>query len=60
MRYGGCLRTVQNEPKAASGLLHKAPAMTSGAVGRFGLAAPPIELSISTIIMLRSIQEIRI
>jgi EcsC protein family len=53
------LRTMQNEPKAASGLLHKALVTTSGAVGgSFGLAALPIELPISTIIMLRSIGDI--
>src|ERR1700751_4231170 len=53
------LRTMRNEPKAASGLLHKALAATSGAVGgSFGLAALPIELPISTIIMLRSIGDI--
>jgi hypothetical protein len=50
------LRTIQNEPKAASSLLHRALAATSGAVGgSFGLAALPIELPISTSIMLRSI-----
>jgi hypothetical protein len=53
------LRTIQNEPKAASSLLHKALAATSGAVGgSFGLAALPIELPISTVIMLRSIGDI--
>jgi hypothetical protein len=53
------LRTMQNEPKAASSLLHKALAATSGAVGgSFGLAALPIELPISTIIMLRSIGDV--
>jgi hypothetical protein len=53
------LRTIQNEPKAASSYLHKALAATSGAVGgSFGLAALPIELPISTIIMLRSIGDI--
>jgi hypothetical protein len=53
------LRTMQNEPKAASGLLHKALAATSGAVGgSFGLTALPIELPISTIIMLRSIGDV--
>jgi EcsC protein family len=52
-------RTMQNEPKAASGLLHKALAATSGAVGgSFGLAALPIELPVSTLIMLRSIGDI--
>jgi len=53
------LRTMQNEPKAASSLLHKALAATSGAVGgSFGLAALPVELPISTIIMLRSIGDV--
>ena len=53
------LRTMQNEPKAASGYLHKALAATSGAVGgSFGLVALPIELPISTVIMLRSIGDI--
>jgi len=53
------LRTMQNEPKAASSLLHKALAATSGALGgSFGLAALPIELPISTIIMLRSIGDV--
>ena len=53
------LRTMRNEPKAASGLLHKALVATSGAVGgSFGLAALPIELPISTIIMLRSIGDV--
>src|ERR1700722_286822 len=52
-------RTMQNEPKAASSGLHKALAATSGAVGgSFGLAALPIELPISTIIMLRSIGDV--
>jgi hypothetical protein len=53
------LRTMKNEPKAASTLLHKALAATSGAVGgSIGLAALPIELPISTIIMLRSIGDV--
>jgi len=52
-------RTMKNEPKAASSVLHKALAATSGAVGgSFGLAALPIELPISTIIMLRSIGDV--
>jgi hypothetical protein len=47
---------MEKEPKAASRLLHKALAAASGAVGGgFGLAALPVELPISTIIMLRSI-----
>src|SRR6516164_642494 len=53
------LRTMEKEPKAASRLLHKALAAASGAVGGgFGLAALPVELPISTIIMLRSIGDV--
>jgi hypothetical protein len=53
------LHTVRNERQAGSRLLHKALAATSGAVGgSFGLIALPIELPISTIIMLRSIIDI--
>src|SRR6266700_1891902 len=53
------LRTMEKEPKAASPLLHKALAAASGAVGGgFGLAALPVELPISTIIMLRSIGDV--
>ena len=52
-------RTMKNEPKAASSPLHKALEPTSGAVGgSFGLAALPIELPISTIIMSRSIGDV--
>jgi hypothetical protein len=52
-------RTMKNEPKAASRVLHKALAVTSGAVGgSFGVAALPIELPISTIIMFRSIADV--
>jgi hypothetical protein len=53
------LRTMQRTPHAGSQLLHKALATASGAAGGvFGLAALPIELPISTIIMLRSIADI--
>jgi hypothetical protein len=53
------LRTMRNEPRAASGLLHKALAATSGAIGgSFGLPALAVELPISTLIMLRSIGDI--
>jgi hypothetical protein len=53
------LRTMENEPKAASRLLHTALAAASGAVGGgFGIAALPVELPISTIIMLRSIGDV--
>ena len=47
------LRTIQRTPHAESQLLHKAVATASGAAGgAFGLAALPIELPVSTIIML--------
>ena len=50
------LRTMQRTPHAGSQLLHKALATASGAAGgAFGLTALPIELPVSTIIMLRSI-----
>jgi hypothetical protein len=53
------LRTMQNRPEAASRLLHKALATASGAVGgSLGLMTAPLELPISTIIMLRSIADI--
>ena len=53
------LRTMQRTPHAGSRLLHKALATASGAAGgAFGLATLPIELPVSTIIMLRSIAEI--
>jgi EcsC protein family len=52
-------RFTEKEPEAPSRLLHKALAAASGAVGGgFGLAALPVELPISTIIMLRSIGDI--
>jgi len=53
------LRTMQRAPHAGSQLLHKALATASGAAGgAFGLATLPIELPVSTIIMLRSIADI--
>jgi hypothetical protein len=53
------LRTMDHGPQAGSRLMHRALAATSGAVGGgFGLAAIPLELPISTIIMLRSIADI--
>jgi hypothetical protein len=53
------LRTMQRTPYAGSQLLHKALATASGAAGgAFGLATLPIELPVSTIIMLRSIADI--
>ena len=53
------LRTMQRTPHAGSQLLHKAMATASGAAGgAFGVTALPIELPVSTIIMLRAIAEI--
>jgi hypothetical protein len=43
---GVALRTMQNEPQAASRLLHRAMAMASGAVGgSFGLAGLPSDMA---------------
>src|SRR6266566_8454414 len=53
------LRTMHHTPRAGSQLFHKALATASGAAGgAFGLATLPIELPVSTVIMLRSIAEI--
>ena len=53
------LTTIRNEPQEGSLLLHKALAVASGAAGgAFGLASLPVEVPISTIIMLRSILDI--
>src|SRR5262252_7139245 len=53
------LRTMRGNPRTGSHLLHKALATASGAAGgAFGLAALPLELPVSTIIMLRSIADI--
>jgi hypothetical protein len=53
------LRTMENRPEAASRLLHKAMATASGAIGgSLGLVTAPLEIPISTIIMLRSIADI--
>jgi hypothetical protein len=53
------LRTMRPTPRAGSRLLHKALATASGAAGgAFGLAMLPIELPVSTVIMLRSIADI--
>src|ERR1700682_1972830 len=53
------LRTMPHEPVAGSQLLHKALATASGAAGgAFGLATLPVELPVSTIIMLRAIADI--
>jgi EcsC protein family len=53
------LRTMHHAPHPASQRFHKALATASGAAGgAFGLATLPIELPVSTVIMLRSIAEI--
>jgi EcsC protein family len=53
------LRTLPSSSTTHSQLLHRALATASGAVGgTFGMAALPIELPASTVIMLRSIAEI--
>src|SRR5262249_52618987 len=53
------LRTIQRGSLPASQRFHKALATASGAVGgAFGLGALPLELPVSTVIMLRSIAEI--
>jgi hypothetical protein len=53
------LRTLPSSSWTHSQLLHRALATASGAVGgTFGLAALPIELPVSTVIMLRSIAEL--
>jgi EcsC family protein len=53
------LRTMRRTPYAGSQLLNKALATASGAAGgAFGLATLPVELPVSTIIMLRSIADI--
>jgi hypothetical protein len=52
------LRTLQRDPYAGSQTLHKILATASGAAGgAFGLATLPIELPISTVIILRSIMD---
>jgi EcsC family protein len=53
------LRTMTNEPRPGTPHLHKALAAASGALGGgFGLVSLPIELPISTTIMLRAIADI--
>src|ERR1700730_2066830 len=55
----GALSTMAKRPEAASRLLHKALATASGAIGgSLGLVTAPLEIPISTIIMLRSIADI--
>lgn len=53
------LRTLPSSPRTNSQLLHRALATASGAAGgTFGLPALPVELPVSTVIILRSIADI--
>jgi len=53
------LRTMRRPPRAGTQRFHTALALVSGAAGgAFGLASLPVELPLSTVIMLRSIAEI--
>ena len=53
------LRTLPQSPRSGSQLLHRVLATASGAAGgTFGLPALPVELPVSTVIMLRSIADI--
>jgi hypothetical protein len=53
------LRTLRSSPRTNSQFLHRTLATASGAAGgTFGLAALPVELPVSTTIMLRSIADI--
>ena len=55
------LRTLRRDSRGPSSNLHKVAAMASGAAGgAFGLATLPLELPVSTVIMLRSIADIAI
>ena len=58
LRFAVMTMKSRNQSKP-SNIIHKAAVMTSGATGgAFGLFALPIELPISTVIMLRSISDI--
>src|SRR5437660_5173338 len=53
------LRTMRGETRRGSPMLHRSLAVAAGAVGGgFGLVALPLELPLSTVIMLRSIMHI--
>ncbi len=53
------LATIRNEQKDSSRLFHKTLSVASGAVGgAFGITSLPVELPVSTVIMLRSILDI--
>ena len=53
------LLTIRNEPRERSQVFHRALAVASGAAGgAFGIVSLPVELPVSTIIILRSILDI--
>ena len=53
------LLTIRGGPQESSQLLHRALAVASGAAGgAFGIVSLPLELPVSTIIILRSILDI--
>ncbi len=53
------LLTIRSGPKESSGLLHRTLAVASGvAGGAFGIFSLPLELPVSTVIILRSILDI--
>src|SRR5450830_465192 len=53
------LLTIRSQPQESSQLLHRALAVASGAAGGvFGIFSLPLELPVSTIIILRSILDI--
>ena len=57
--FSVALGTLRNRPPRDSRLFHKAAAAASGAAGGlFGLASLPVELPLSTVIILRSIADI--
>src|SRR6185369_6452817 len=59
MALQAALMSLQRAPHPGSQLLHKALATASGAAGgAFGLPMLPIELPVSTVVMLRSIADI--
>jgi EcsC family protein len=59
LALAAALRTMRGRADAGSPRLHRALAAATGAAGgAFGLASLPVELPVSTIVMLRSIAEI--
>src|SRR5262245_22005082 len=59
LALAGALRSMRGRAEAGSPRLHRVLAAATGAAGgAFGLASLPMELPVSTIVMLRSIAEI--